>query len=374
MHLKDRVRRAQASMSEYGVNALLITTGTNLAFLSGFDNQSLARPNFLLIPQDGSPTLLVQEGRQFEARRSTGLADIRTYHELSIAPIAELGHLLEEMGVRRGRIGMELGYEQRLGLPITEFERMREELSPASFVDAADLLWGLRMIKSEEDIEAHRRACKLTDTAYAQVFASVGLGITEQEAARRLQSALLSESDGAWIAVTSGSGNYDALMGRGTDRTLAQGDMLWFDSGCRINGFWSDYGRGGVIGGPSHDQIDLQYQINRITMEGVAMVRPGAPVSEIASHCNAAVAALNIPITSCVSGLAGRVGHGIGFEVTEPPHVSEEDTTLLQPGMIITIEPGVATEFGIFHIEQNVLVTDDGHELLSHAPWELQSL
>ena len=65
-----------------------------------------------------------------------------------------------------------------------------------------------------------------------------------------------------------------------------------------------------------------------------------------------------MPVTSDISGLAGRVGHGVGLDMTEPPHISEDDATVLAPGMTITIEPGVATPFGLFHAEQNVLVTE----------------
>jgi Xaa-Pro aminopeptidase len=72
-----------------------------------------------------------------------------------------------------------------------------------------------------------------------------------------------------------------------------------------------------------------------------------------------------------VSGLACRVGHGLGLSTTEPPSLALDDPTVLEAGMVVTIEPGFATEFGMFHVEQNVVVTDDGPDVLSTAPWEL---
>jgi Xaa-Pro aminopeptidase len=81
-----------------------------------------------------------------------------------------------------------------------------------------------------------------------------------------------------------------------------------------------------------------------------------------------------VPVTSKISTLAGRVGHGLGFDVTEPPHVSEEDSTVLEPGMTITMEPGVATEYGIFHVEENVIVTESDPEVISVSPRELRTL
>jgi Xaa-Pro aminopeptidase len=103
----------------------------------------------------------------------------------------------------------------------------------------------------------------------------------------------------------------------------------------------------------------------------VTLVTPGRPVSEIAAYCNDAIARLGIPLTSSVSGLAGRAGHGLGLSTTEPPSLALDDPAVLDAGMVVTIEPGFATEFGMFHVEQNVAVTDDGPDVLSTAPWEL---
>jgi Xaa-Pro aminopeptidase len=104
------------------------------------------------------------------------------------------------------------------------------------------------------------------------------------------------------------------------------------------------------------------------------MVRPGVPVAEIANICNEAVKALNLPVTSNISGLASRVGHGVGLVVTELPSINESDSTVLEPGMIVTIEPGVATSYGTFHVEQNVLVTSEGPLVLSNAQGQLWNI
>jgi Xaa-Pro aminopeptidase len=102
----------------------------------------------------------------------------------------------------------------------------------------------------------------------------------------------------------------------------------------------SDYGRAGVIGGPSPEQTQAQRLVRGVVEEGVAMVRPGVRTSEIAKRLNDQVNSLPLPITSYISTIAGRVGHGIGLDLTEPPHLSEADQTVLQPGMVIAIEPG----------------------------------
>jgi Xaa-Pro dipeptidase len=262
-----------------------------------------------------------------------------------------------------------------LGIPVLDFEHLRAELVPARFEDAAALLWRLRMIKSPGDINAIRRACSITGRAYEATFATIRRGDRDTAAARQMETAMV---DGGgrdpWVHVTSGPGNYALATGAPADRGLETGDLLWFDAGCSALGFWSDYSRAGVVGHPSREQSDAQRRIVELTHLGIEMVRPGVPVAEIASRVNHATLALGLPVISATSLLAGRIGHGIGYDITEPPHVSESDPTVLEAGMVISIEPGVATEYGLFHAEENVVVTETGYDLLSTYPPALRAI
>jgi Xaa-Pro aminopeptidase len=373
----ERLARARDAMTADGFDAVLLATGTNLCFLSGYPTveMTLARPFFLVVPRRGAPVLLVHEGRYAEASRYAWISDIRTYRQLSVAPIDELAGILDDLSIRRGRFGAELGFEQRLGFPVLEFERLRAELEPATFDDAAGLLWRLRMIKSPDDIDSIRRACRITGRAYEATFGAIGPGVLDTRAARRMETSMV-DAGGRhpWVLVTSGRGNYALATGAPTDRALEHGDMVWFDAGCSVDGFWSDFSRAGVIGGPTRDQLDAQRQIVELTRRGVDMVRPGVAVAEIATRLNEATLALDLPVVSATSILAGRIGHGIGYDITEPPHLSESDPTLLEAGMVVSIEPGIATEFGLFHAEENVLVTKTGREVLSACPPDLRSI
>jgi Xaa-Pro aminopeptidase len=373
----ERLRAAQESMALYGLDGLLVSGGRNFSFLTGFPSLelTLARPPFLILPRSGSPVVLVQGRRRYEMTRFSWVSDIRTYSKLSFAPVQELEVILRELSLFGGRVGAELGFEQRLGLPYLEFQRIMDELAPTQIVDAADLFWDLRRIRSAADLEAQRRACDITSEALQATLAWARAGVTEVEVAHRMRLEMVAAGGAdAWVGLTSGTGNYDTILGFGTGRELEPGDMLWMDAGCSFGGFCSDFGRAGVVGGASREQLDAHAAIVDITQRAVAMVRPGALVSEIAAFCNSELDALRLPVTSPLSHLAGRVGHGVGLDTTEPPHVAEYDPTVLATGMVIAIEPGVATDFGVFHVEQNVLVTDDGPEVLSRAPWELAAL
>jgi Xaa-Pro aminopeptidase len=372
-----RLRAARDAMAAAGLEALLLASGRNLCFLSGYPTvePTLARPFYLLVPRRRAPVLIVHAGREYEARTLSWVRDVHVYERLSVAPVAELRRALAEVGISRGRIGAELGFEQRLGIPLVELQRIEQAIEPVTVVDAADLLWDLRLHKQPWDVAAMRRACACTAEGYERLFATVGQGDVEREVALRMVvETARAGGDAPWVAITSGPGRYDTLMGAGGDRRLDAGDMVWLDSGCTVDGLWSDFGRAAVVGGPTNDQLDAQQRIIEITAYGVGLVRPGRPVAEIAAAVNERVRAIGLPITSDISGLAGRVGHGVGLELTEPPHLSEADPTILARGMTITIEPGVATGFGLFHAEQNVVVTDDGCELLTQSPQHLRTI
>ena len=364
-------------MERRDLDALLLASGTNLCFLSGYPvvEPTLARPFYLLVPRSASPILIVHSGREFEARSLSWIGDVLTYETLSVAPVAQLVAAVRRAGLSGGRIGAELGFEQRLGISVVELRRIEDALAPAAIVDAADLLWELRLHKTSSDVDAMRRACACTAAAYERLFREVVAGVSEREVAlAMLVETARAGGSAPWVAITSGPGRYDSLMGSGTERAIGRGDMVWLDSGCTIDGLWSDFGRAGVVGGPTADQVDAQRQIVEITNAAVAMVEPGRPVAEIAAFANERVRAVGFPITSNSSGLAGRIGHGIGFDMTEPPHISEEDPTVLAAGMTITIEPGVATAFGLFHAEHDVAVTSDGHEVLTRSPQHLRTI
>jgi Xaa-Pro dipeptidase len=370
---RTRVAAAREAMARRGLDALLLASGSNLSYFSGYPTveRTPVRPFYLLVPRSGDLTMVVHTGRALEAQRFSWVGDVRVYERLGVPPLEILVPLLAERGLRGAVIGMELGGELRLGLSVTDFEQIREGLAPARVVDASPAIWDVRLRKDTAEVTAIRSACARTATAYKRTFATLAPGVAESAVRAHMIAELAEFSGDGWAVITSGPGNYDLATGPGTPRIIEPGDMVWLDAGCSFSGFSSDFSRAAIIGTPSPEQAEAHHAICGITRAAVALVTPGRPVSEIAAHCEDAIARLGIPLTSSVSGLAGRVGHGLGLSTTEPPSLALSDPTVLKAGMVVTIEPGFATEFGIFHVEQNVAVTDGDPDVLSAAPWEL---
>jgi Xaa-Pro aminopeptidase len=146
--------------------------------------------------------------------------------------------------------------------------------------------------------------------------------------------------------------------------------MVWVDMGASVNDYWADFSRAGVVGGPTEQQNRYHKIVMDTTAEAVAAVKAGIPGAHIVDLCEEGIRKRGVDI----SFTAGRVGHGIGLLFTEPPSIAKWDPVILQKNMVITIEPGLVMEDGIYHVEENLIVTQNGCEVLSQAPRELRIL
>lgn len=373
----QRLERLRALMREHGMQAVLLGTGSNLAYFTGYPSppRSVPRPFFALLPLAGDPIFFTHTGHAAEAQRFSWISDIRVYQELAHVPVDLIKDALAAKDLLNASIGMELGAEQAFDYSYLEFLRLRAALPGVNTSDAAPLLWALRMVKSAWEVSCIRKACDTTAKAYDAAFGSARGGMPERDVYLSMKDYLVQHSDGTvFLAITSGSGNYDLVTKPPENRQLLPGDFVWMDAGCTVSGYWSDYSRAGTVGTPTDEQSHAQDAIHRITTDAIALVRPGMRASSVWEFCLRQLDALGFPITSSITQLAARVGHGMGLDMTEPPHLGPHDTTVLQAGMVITIEPGVATSYGTFHVEENVLITEDGAEVLSHAPRNLRQI
>lgn len=173
-----------------------------------------------------------------------------------------------------------------------------------------------------------------------------------------------------WCFINSGPYNYDVISGAPTNHQVHKGNILWIDGGCTYRGYNSDFCRIAVMGKPSEKQTTMHSTTLQLTELCIEAIRPGVKASDIARLCTVELERRGLDLTF----RAGRLGHGIGLMLTEPPHIANYDSTVLEPGMIITIEPGFVTDYGVFQAEENVLVTSDGFEILSTANTELVNI
>jgi Xaa-Pro aminopeptidase len=373
---EGRLARARVLMEAAELDALFITAEANYCYFTGHRTHSpwstFTRPHVAIVTRDGSPRMIVHAFTRPEAASRSHIFDICEYGSLVQDAVPEMVQALKEMGLSRGRIGCELGYEQRLGISLRAWEQVVSALPDAEFVDAADLLWKLRMKKSPAEIECLRQAARATSEAFEACYARIREGATEVDVASAMGVAMLNagaESPGFNI-ICSGRDDYQRISARPTDRRLKKGDMVWVDASAVSNGYWSDFCRAAVVGGPSAEQVRLQRIVTEATMAAIQVIRPGTSVKLVAETCARKLAEHGFSLTFD----AGRCGHGLGLMSTEPPHVASYDHSILEEGMVITVEPGIVNEHGVFCVEENVAVTADGFDVLSGASREIYTV
>lgn len=364
---EGRAARLRAGLAGAGVDALIVTGRENFEYLTGFQVDqpwsTHARAMIGLLPAEGPPGLIVHQLLAADAAAASWIADVRPYPSMPEGPARTVAAALLERGLARGRIGMEFGTEQRLGISQVDLLALQRELPDATWADAAPVLWRARTVKSEAELTLMRRAAEIADAAYRAAFAAVREGWSEREVARCLAETIVREGgDVGWVIATSGRGEYGRILGAPRDRRLGRGDLLFIDLGTVYRRYWSDYDRGGVVGGPTASQRELWDRIVEVTRTGVEAVRPGVEAAEVAASCHRALDAAGLSPSPI-----GRMGHGLGLQSAEPPHLAPYDHTVLEPGMVVTLEPCVVREDGVYVAEENVIVTATGGERLTRT-------
>ena len=358
------------------MTGMVVTAAANHYYFTGVRKlanwATFTRTVFVFIPRDKEPVLYVQNFGGPEAVSRSAVRDVRTFDEIMGAPVNGIVEIMKELGMDTGSVGWELGYEQRMDMAVNDYLAVKELLPSARFVDASMLIWKLRMIKMPTEIAYMRKANQIAGRSFDRIFSEICEGMTEKEVERKLVSIMAQEGaeQPGFIIVISGPGNYDRISARPTNRRLEKGDLVWIDAGVQYYNYWTDYCRAGVVGGPTAEQRRLQSIIHEITMKGVQAIAPGVPVAKIYETCGQEMTKHGLPW----SFECGRAGHGVGLQLTEPPSIAACDDTVLQSGMVITCEPGYVCDLGCFDIEENVLVTEDGFEILSSGRRELHEI
>jgi Xaa-Pro aminopeptidase len=302
--------------------------------------------------------------------RDSWIDHIQGYTEVTGVPTEMVASLFRELGLEHASVGAEFGREQRLGMPLADFLRLQDALPDVQWVDAADVFWQLRMIKSQSEIECMRKSCSATMHAFSTVFPKLGPGFTREQVVHMLQSAICDDgADFGFTLATWDRETNEAMGSLPSGEPIEKGDMVWIDLGAVYHGYWSDFSRAVSLGHPSDETLRVWEAIHYVTMKGVQTVRPGATIGQVVHACMAESERRGLDLNLALG--AGRMGHGVGLNLTEPPNVSFGETTVLQRGMTITVEPGIVGPSGVFIIEQNVAVTEDGVDVLSEGPWEI---
>jgi Xaa-Pro dipeptidase len=374
----SRVSRARARMEAVGIDALILTAKENGVYFSGLRTtawNSKHRPTAVIVPRDDSLPVVsvVSENIYNVATGTSWIDDVRAWggwkrKDAATDPIVAIVAACKDLGVWGGTLGLELGYGQRLGMSQEDFGKLTAGLGESKIVDVGPVMWHLRQIKSTLEIECIRKACDATTKAFERGFAAIKPGMTERELGAILVSemALQTGEMPGFINIRSGPSKYGMMNVLPFEKPFDPGDLIVADLGANYKYYWSDYMRMACLGAPTAQQRHM-FDVDRASMQaGVDAIKLGVPLGEIFD------ASYKVLIDGGLGEHVGqleRVGHGVGLDIHEPPSIAKGSKLLAEPGMVLTVEPIFwdlpDAKIGNFAMEEVVLVTDTGHEVLS---------
>jgi Xaa-Pro aminopeptidase len=264
----------------------------------------------------------------------------------------------------------EIGFESAF-LPFSAYQFLAEKLTKeARLIPLEEALRNLRAVKDTHELTLIRKAIDISSSAFLQVTEILKEGVVEREAALEMESIMKrSGADAIAFDLILASGKRSALPhGKASDKRIEKGDFILIDFGSGFRGYHSDQTRTVVCGNPSGEQRKIYQIVKEAHDKAVEKVRPGIPVSEVDG-----AARDHIRNQGYGEYFGHGTGHGIGLAVHEDPTVNSENKGLLQEGMVFTIEPGIyLPDWGGVRVEDMVLVTSHGVEVLTHLPGELK--
>ena len=353
-------------MARAGLSALLLTTEPELRWFTGFLTrfwESPTRPWFLVVPATGDPVAVIPTiGAPLMAQG--WISDIRSWRSPDHADdgIGLLSDTLAECVPAGGRIGVPSGPETHLRMPLDSWQALQERLPERKFTGDGGIMRRLRMVKSDEEIARIRAACAVAERAFARVPEIARAGVPLSTVFRRFQMLCLEEG-ADWVPYLAGGaapGGYGDVISPATDRPLAAGDVLMLDTGLVVDGYFCDFDRNWSVGPPAPEVAAAHATLIRAAAAGFAVARPGATAAEL-FH------AMDRIVTGGAGGSdAGRLGHGLGMQLTEPPSLIPADDTVLEPGMVLTLEPGVTLGPGRIMVhEEDIVIREGGADWLT---------
>lgn len=355
-HAARRARLA-ATLPDHGVAAMLVTSPVNVRYLTGLSSSNAA----LLVPAAGEgdgEAVLATDARYAETARRL-CPDVTTIVDREVA-----GVLIDRAG-GKGDVAVEADH-----LTVARFQRLGERLGGGSrLVPVGGLVEAVRAVKDEQEIDALRRACAITDEAFSLVVGRIAPGVTEREIARWLEVAMLElgADKPAFDSIVAAGPNGSIPHHTPSDRPIERGDLVTMDFGARYGGYHADMTRTVAVGPPAGWQRDLYELVRRAQHAGCQAVRPGAAVREVDAAARGVIAEAGHG-----DHFEHGLGHGVGLEIHELPFLGPERTGRLEDRVPITVEPGVYLPGrGGVRIEDTLVARADGPELLTLTTKEL---
>lgn len=348
----QRLMNLRRKMNNQNIDSVFIFEPSNRRYLSGFTGST----GYLFITRD-KEYFLTDFRYIAQAKKQTNFEVIEIKDSLS----QFLKTVVEEEKINN--MGIEEEY-----VTYSWYQNLSQKVD-ISLIKVDDILRDLRIIKDNEEINNIKQAVAISQKSFSDILEFIKPGVTESEIALQLDYSF--RKNGAQ------SNSFDTIVASGinsalphaepTDKRIQYGDFIVIDSGCKYNGYCSDMTRTVVVGNPSDEQrkiYNIVLESQKRALEYINALVSGKDVDKVSRDY--------ISINGYGENFGHSLGHGVGLDIHELPTLSPKSETLLMPGMVVTVEPGIYIEnFGGVRIEDMVIIKDNGMENLMSLTKEL---
>jgi Xaa-Pro aminopeptidase len=354
--------RQQKAMTTAGLDALVAFSRENVAYGAGYvvPSQQLNVRNrsfAVAVNADGRAAMLLTKNEMQEARDRALIEDLHPYDEFHESPMAVLAGVIEALGAASGRVGVEMN-----AITGEQWEALRAALPNARFVDGAPVLLDARRVKSGRELEMIRKITAVAHASQARAHRRMHAGVSEQEVARWIiDEALGGGADTILMVQVAGGERSTFSNPTPTARVLGTGEVVKIDVLVSLNGYLSDTGRCVWVERASPENRSTWAKVADTMDEVEALVRPGASTRQLWEAFTKGFTTRGLPAD------VNFLGHGLGLSVHEEPFIAAHAETVLEPGMVLAIEPAFESPGGLYWLEDNLLVTESGYESLTTA-------
>ncbi len=371
-----RVARAQFLMGQNNVDALFLTTEPEIRYFTGYLTrfwESPSRPWFLILPQSGKPIAVIPSiGTVLMAK--TWISDIRTWSspDLEDDGLTLLAETFKEVIGPKASIGVPSGHETHLRMPLSDFDRLKSLVPEMNFGHDNGIIKSLRLIKSEVEIKKISTACEIAGRAFERVGEIAKEGVRMDSIFRAFQGLCLEEG-ADWVPYLAGGRGalgYGDVISPASIDPLESGDVLMLDTGLVYDGYFCDFDRNFRVGSCDPKAEYCYQKLLEAVEAGKQVARPGYTARDVFE-------AMDKIVTGGTGiGDAGRLGHGLGMQLTEWPSLIKGDLTELKEGMVLTLEPGIEIAGGglLVHEDNFVVRPGEPEQISPSAPsslWEI---
>jgi Xaa-Pro aminopeptidase len=351
LSVDGRLDRVRVALYAAGAEALIVTNLHNIRWCSGFTGS-----HGVLVVRAAGATLLTDtryaEQAPAQLTASGAAVDVRVTAGLVTEGAELVGGLT--------RVALEADH-----VSWADHRRWAAEID-GDLIATENLITELRSVKDDAELARMQRAAEIVDECLGEAMPLLGAGTAEQELARHLDDGMRSRgaTGPAYETIVAAGPNSAKPHARPGDRHFAQGDLVVVDAGALVDGYRSDMTRTFVIGAADEQAATIHDLVTRAQAAGVAAIRPGTEVGEIDAVCRDLITEEGFG-----AEFGHGTGHGVGLDIHELPAVRAGNTAILQPGHVITVEPGIYLPgFGGVRVEDMVVVTDDGCRPLTRHP------